>query len=55
MFGERLTEKKREKNLLDFEDMEHLALQILIKGRGKRTDGAVGYGAGIPGTVRQRF
>ena len=31
MFGERLTEKKREKNLLDFEDMEHLALQILLK------------------------
>ena len=31
LFGERLTEKKREKNLLDFEDMEHLALQILLK------------------------
>lgn len=31
LFGERLTEKKREKNLLDFEDMEHLALQILLR------------------------
>ena len=31
LFGKRLTEKKREKNLLDFEDMEHLALQILLK------------------------
>lgn len=31
LFGERLTEKKREKTLLDFEDMEHLALQILLK------------------------
>ena len=31
LFGERLTEKKREKNLLDFEDIEHLALQILLK------------------------
>ena len=31
LFGERLTEKKREKNLLDFEDMEHLALQVLLK------------------------
>ena len=31
LFGEKLTEKKREKNLLDFEDMEHLALQILLK------------------------
>ena len=31
LFGERLTEKKREKNLLDFEDMEHLALQLLLR------------------------
>ena len=29
--SKKLTEKKREKNLLDFEDMEHLALQILLK------------------------
>ena len=36
LFGERLTEKKREKNLLDFEDMEHLALQILLKTKTGR-------------------
>lgn len=30
-FLERLTEKKRKKNLLDFADQEHLALQILTK------------------------
>lgn len=30
-FMERLGEKKREKKLLDFSDMEHMALQILIK------------------------
>lgn len=30
-FGERFAEKKREKNLIDFSDMEHLALQILCR------------------------
>lgn len=30
-FLERLTEKKRKKNILDFADQEHLALQILTK------------------------
>ena len=30
-FGMRFTEKKRERNLLDFSDLEHLALQILVK------------------------
>ena len=30
-FGLRFTEKKRERNLLDFSDLEHLALQILVK------------------------
>ena len=30
-FGNRLEEKKREKNVLDFSDMEHLALQILLQ------------------------
>lgn len=29
-FQEKLDEKKREKNLLDFSDMEHMALQILL-------------------------
>lgn len=30
-FGERFAEKKREKNLIDFSDMEHLALSILCR------------------------
>lgn len=30
LFQEKLEEKKREKNLLDFSDMEHMALQILL-------------------------
>ena len=30
-FLQRLTEKKRKKNILDFADQEHLALQILTK------------------------
>jgi len=30
-FQERFDEKKREKNLLDFNDMEHMALQILME------------------------
>ncbi|MDO4332487.1 MAG: helicase-exonuclease AddAB subunit AddA [Eubacteriales bacterium] len=30
LFQEKLAEKKREKNLLDFSDMEHMALQILL-------------------------
>ena len=30
-FGEKLTEKKREKNILDFGDMEHYALEILLE------------------------
>ena len=29
-FMEKLTEKKREKNILDFSDLEHLALEILV-------------------------
>ena len=29
-FMEKLTEKKREKNVLDFSDLEHLALEILV-------------------------
>ena len=31
LFAKRFEEKKREKNLLDFSDMEHLALQILCR------------------------
>ncbi|WWR15132.1 helicase-exonuclease AddAB subunit AddA [Lachnospiraceae bacterium JLR.KK008] len=30
-FSRRMTEKKQEKNLLDFSDMEHYALEILLK------------------------
>ena len=30
-FSERFYEKKREKNIIDFNDMEHLALKILLK------------------------
>ena len=37
-FMRRLEEKKREKNLLDFSDMEHLALKIL---QNRREDGTV--------------
>lgn len=38
-FGERFAEKKREKNLIDFSDMEHLALEILC--RRKETESGV--------------
>lgn len=36
-FSERFEQKKRQKNLLDFTDMEHLALQILVE---KKEDGS---------------
>jgi helicase-exonuclease AddAB, AddA subunit, Firmicutes type len=35
-FTEKFTEKKRSKNLIDFNDMEHLALQILTREEGER-------------------
>ncbi len=38
LFKEKLDAKKREKNLLDFADMEHMALQILTR---KRPDGGI--------------
>lgn len=38
LFGNELEEKKREKNLLDFGDMEHMALRILLR---VREDGSV--------------
>ena len=40
-FGQRFREKKRERNLLDFSDMEHLALEILIEKAepGEQKDG----------------
>lgn len=33
-FAKRFTEKKREKNILDFNDFEHLALQVLVHREG---------------------
>lgn len=39
-FMERFAEKKREKNLLDFTDMEHFALQILMDEDGQMTQAA---------------
>ena len=38
-FMERYGKKKREKNLVDFSDMEHFALDILVE----RTDGEIRY------------
>ena len=35
-FQERFSEKKREKNLLDFTDMEHFALEILVRKEGEK-------------------
>ncbi|MDO4294282.1 MAG: helicase-exonuclease AddAB subunit AddA [Eubacteriales bacterium] len=47
LYGQRLTEKKREKNLLDFSDMEHMALRILLRtdedGRVSPTRTALEY------------
>lgn len=39
-FGQRYREKKREKNLADFPDLEHLALEILLE-RKEEEDGEV--------------
>lgn len=39
-FGERFAEKKREKNMIDFSDMEHLALEILCR-RVETKEGAI--------------
>ncbi len=36
-FSERFSQSKRDKNLLDFSDMEHMALQILIKEEDGKT------------------
>ena len=33
-FAQRFSDKKREKNVLDFSDMEHFALEILLKKEG---------------------
>ena len=39
-FMEQFAEKKREKNLLDFTDMEHFALKILMDEKGEMTSAA---------------
>ncbi len=36
LFAEKLREKKREKRLVDFNDMEHLALDILLRKEGEK-------------------
>ena len=46
-FSRRFSEKKRKQNIVDFSDMEHLALQILVEkknGNCVPTDVAKGYG-----------
>ncbi|MDD3277535.1 MAG: helicase-exonuclease AddAB subunit AddA [Lachnospiraceae bacterium] len=43
IFMQRIAEKKREKNLMDFSDLEHFALEILVEKQGDsyvRTDAA---------------
>ncbi len=45
-FADRFLAKKKERNILDFSDVEHFALQILVKeenGKHKRTDVAKKY------------
>ena len=46
LYSEMLASKKREANIIDFSDMEHLALQILLKKEGKEvvpTNAALEY------------
>lgn len=43
-FMERFAQKKQEKNLIDFSDMEHLALAILLRGEDETpTETAISY------------
>ncbi len=41
LFGRRFEERKREKNLLDFNDMEHMALKILIHPKKEEKTGNI--------------
>ena len=41
-FSNRFLEKKKEKNILDFNDIEHYALEVLLEN-DKPTDAAIGY------------
>ena len=42
-FGEKFTKRKKEKNIVDFSDVEHFALQILLDREGKPTEIAKKY------------
>ena len=42
-FSQEFTEKKREKNIIDFNDIEHLALKILVNEDGEPTEVAKKY------------
>ena len=42
-FSEEFTAKKREKNIIDFNDIEHLALKILVNENGEPTEVAKKY------------
>ena len=42
-FGEKFTKRKKEKNIVDFSDVEHFALQILLDREGKPTEIARKY------------
>lgn len=52
LFGKRFEEKKRQKNILDFQDMEHLALNILID---RKTDPETGEKTWKPSKVAQDY
>ena len=42
-FGERFTKRKKEKNIVDFSDVEHFALKILLKENGEPSEIAKKY------------
>ncbi len=45
LFGKKFEERKREKNLLDFSDMEHMALKILLQPEKDKKTGEIYYEA----------
>ena len=51
-FAELFAEKKRRKNLLDYSDLEHFALNILLRKEGRTAGphgGRKGTGRSVPG------
>ena len=38
-FIDAFAERKQDKNLVDFSDLEHFALEILVEGRDRETNG----------------